>query len=258
MYYFFRGVLTAAFVTITMFLAGCVTPTGQVATDTANAQADTTMYKPVNYANRSKKGPYVIVLPGEIKSNNSSFLHKFSANNIADFAELELGRDNFRVLERSDLGPMLNEIKLAVAMGDPTALKKFKRGKFKSTKWFIKFDVLKAEKVAESTKGFDGRALGAVVGSFIGGLSGAATGVAAGSVKVEGDAGVWVIGMRYKLIDASTTEQVATNYFEKKMEVGADEVRVMGVKSKDKRQVTLDSMVQRLIQECVADIDRYK
>ena len=77
------------------------------------------MYKPVEYSNKDKKGPALIVIPGEIKSSNATFTQKFSANNIADFGELELSSANFQVLERSNLGPILNEFTLAYNLGDP-------------------------------------------------------------------------------------------------------------------------------------------
>ena len=75
----------------------------------ANAAADKTIYQAVDYTNKNKKGPALVVIPGEIKSNNATFLQKFTANNIADFGELELSNANFQVLERSNLGPLLNE-----------------------------------------------------------------------------------------------------------------------------------------------------
>ena len=56
-------------------------------------------------SNANKKGPALVVIPGEIKSNNATFLQKFTANNIADFGEIELSSANFQVLERSNLGP---------------------------------------------------------------------------------------------------------------------------------------------------------
>ena len=63
---------------------------GSSTSQKANAAADQAIYKPVEYANAGKKGPALIVLPGEIKSNNATFLQKFTANNIADFGEIEL------------------------------------------------------------------------------------------------------------------------------------------------------------------------
>ena len=54
----------------------------------ANQRADGTMNQQVTYANAAQKGPRIIVLPGQIKSNNATFLHHISVNNIADFADL--------------------------------------------------------------------------------------------------------------------------------------------------------------------------
>lgn len=67
--------------------------------------------------------------------------------------------------------------------------------------------------------------------------------------------GVWIIGMRYKIIDANTTEQVATGYSEEKMELGAKGTSVLGVSSSESGGLTLDSLVQRLIQKTVWEID---
>jgi hypothetical protein len=70
---------------------------------------------------------------------------------------------------------------------------------------------------------------------------------------------VWVIGMRYKILDAETTEQLAQGYTEEKMEVGATGTSVMGVSSSQQGGVGLDTMVQRLVQKSVWEIDsKYK
>lgn len=228
------------------------------ASETANAIADQAMYKPVNYENANKKGPQIVVLPGDIKSSNATFAQKISTNNIADYGELELGKANFGVLERSDLGPLLNEITLGVNMGDQAALEKFKRGKFQSTKWFIKFDVLKAEPVAKAKTGFDGGALSGIAGSLLGGVTGSITQTAGSSIKTSEAAGIWIVGLRYKIMDANTSEQVATNYFEEKMELGAKNTSVLGISGGQEEGVTLDTMVQRLVQQAVADIDSKK
>lgn len=230
---------------------------GSSTSQQANQMADRGMYKPVEYANASKPGPVIVVIPGEIKSNNASFTQKFGPNNIADYAELELGKANFKVLERSELGPMLREFQLAYTMGDPKAARKvLQKGKFKTTKWVIKFDVLKAEPVAAAQEGFDGQALGSIIGIASGSRGGAAAGVAVGSVKTSESTGVWVIGMRYKLINANTTEQVATGYTEEKMELGAKSTSVLGFSSGQAGGLTLDSLVQRLVQKNVYEIDK--
>ena len=174
---------------------------GSSTSDKANAAADAAAYKEVEYSNRNKKGPALVVIPGEIKASNATFTQKFTANNIADFGELELSSANFQVLERANLGNLLQEISLAYNLGDPAAARKSMQvGKLKTTKWIVKFDILKAEQIAENKKGFDGRAVGGLIGMF-GGLGGAVGSQVAGSVKTQDSTGVWLIGMRYKIMD---------------------------------------------------------
>jgi curli biogenesis system outer membrane secretion channel CsgG len=240
---------------------------GKETSEKANAAADQTIYQPVTYTNAAKKGPAVIVIPGEIKSNNATFLQKFTSNNIADFGEVELSSANFTVLERSNLGPLLKEFELAYNLGDPDQARKFlKMGKLKTTKYVVKFDILKTEQVAAAQSGFDGRTLGqmagllgAFSGSRGGAQAGAVGGTAVGSVHSDEATSVWVIGMRYTIINAETTEQVATGYTEEKMEIGATSSGALGVHQSQQGGVSLDTMVQRLVQKSVWDIDsKYK
>ncbi|HJW24811.1 MAG TPA: hypothetical protein VJ576_07920 [Rhodocyclaceae bacterium] len=233
---------------------------GSSSSQQANQMADKAMYKAIEYQNAGKPGPVIVVIPGEVKSSNASFTQKFGPNNIADYAELELGNANFKVLERTDLGPLLNEFTLAYTMGDPnTARKMLQKGKFKTAKWVVKFDVLKAEPVAQAQQGFDGGTVGSLISIFGGSRGSQAAGVAAGSVKTEESTGVWIIGMRYKIINANTTEQVATGYTEEKMELGAKGTSILGFSSGASGGLTLDSLVQRLVQKSVWEIDaKYK
>lgn len=240
---------------------------GSETSQKANQSADQALYKAVEYTNANKKGPALVVIPGDIKSNNATFIQKFTANNIADFAEIELSSANFPVLERSNLGPLLKEFELAYNLGDPDAARKMLRmGKLKSTKFVVKFDILKTEQVAAAQSGFDGRVLGqmagllgAYSGSRGGAQAGAVGGTAVGSVRSGESSGVWIIGMRYKIIDAETTEQVAQGYTEEKMEVGATSSSALGVSNSQQGGVSLDTMVQRLVQKSVWEIDnKYK
>ena len=234
---------------------------GSSTSQKANASADQALYQPVTYTNANKPGPQIIVLPGEIKSNNATFLQKFTPNNIADFGEVELSAANFKVLERSNLGPVLNEFTLAYNLGDPQAARKILgMGKLKSTKYVIKFDILKTEQIAAAQEGFDGRALGAMAGALSGwGRGGQAAAIGAGSVHSNEASSVWIIGMRYKIINAETTEQVANGYTEEKMEIGAKSTSVVGISQSQQGGVGLDTMVQRLVQKSVWDIDnKYK
>ena len=265
--------LGAALLAVTSLAAaqpkwGNPSPTaGKETSQKANAAADQTLYQSVTYTNAAIKGPAVIVIPGEIKSNNATFMQKFTANNIADFGEVELSSANFPVLERANLGPLLNEFELAYNLGDPDQARKFLRmGKLKSTKYVVKFDILKTEQVASAQQGFDGRTLGqmagllgAFSGSRGGAQAGAVGGTAIGSVHSNEATSVWVIGMRYKVINAETTEQVATGYTEEKMEIGATSSGALGSSQSQQGGVSLDTMVQRLVQKSVWEIDnKYK
>lgn len=238
-------------------LLGC-----QSASQQANTQADAAMYQPVTYANASKPGPQVVVIPGAVKSANATFAQKYGPNNIADYAEIELGKDNFQVLERQDLGSMLQEIEVAANLGDANTLRKFKKGKMQATNWLVRFDVLKAEPVAQVEKKFSGAPMGGVMGGVLAHTTGWGYGYAAdsavSSVSAEEASGVWIIGLRYKVIDANTGEQKATNYFEDKMELSAKGGGAMGYTERKTVSVTLDTMVQRLIQRAVAEMDAMK
>lgn len=256
-----RGVMFSCLGLLIAFTSGCVpssTGTGGAASMRANEEADKAMYQPVNYSNSGKRGPTLVVLPGQIKASSATFRQRVTPNNIADFGEIELSNANFGVLERTDLGPLLKEVNLAVRMGDPTALQKFKRGKFKSTKWFVKFDVLKAQETAKAGSGFRGNALGSIFGKVVGGVTGSVGDTAISSAQTREGAAVWIVGMRYKIIDAATTQQVSSGYVEKKMETGRKAQGLLGMSGSASQLVTLDSVVQRLVQELVVKIDRQK
>ena len=240
---------------------GNASPTaGSSTSQKANAAADAAAYQEISYTNRNKKGPSLVVIPGEIKSAHATFTQKFTANNIADFGELELSNANFTVLERSSLGALLNEVSLAYNLGDAAkARKTMKMGKLKTTKWIVKFDILKAEQISENKQGFDGAAIGGLISTLSGSRNSYAAGQVVSSVKTGEATGVWLIGMRYKIMNASTTAQVAQGYKELKMEVGATGTSVLGISQSAKGGVGMDTMVQRLIQTAVWDIDaKYK
>ncbi len=249
-----RILLMLTTIAMAVVLAGCQ----QSASRSANAQADAMMYKPVAYANAAAAGPCLVVIPGEIKSANASFCQKITPNNIADFAEMELTKANFQVLERSDMGPLLEEVAIAANMGDAEGLKKLKKGKFETTNWFVRFDILKAEPVAQASNSFDGDAFGAIAGAFIPGRAGYATDVAMSSAHSSEAAKVWIVGMRYKVIDATTGRQVTNGYFEQKMEVGGKASSFMGVSQAQAGGATLDTLAQRLVQLAVKDLDAKK
>ena len=131
----------------------------------------------------------------------------------------------------------------------------------------VKFDILKTEQVAVGAAGLRrprdrqrwSASSAAFSGSRGGAQAGAVGGTAVGSVQTGESTGVWVIGMRYKIINAETTEQLAQGYTEEKMEVGAKSSSVLGVSQSQQGGVSLDTMVQRLVQKSVWEIDnKYK
>lgn len=259
-----RAAAAAAAISFTMLGNGALaqptfgnpSPTaGSETSQQANAAADAAAYKPVDYVNKGTKGPALVVIPGEIKSNNATFTQRFLPNNIADFAELELSQANFAVLERSNLGNLLQEISLAYNLGDADkARQTMQVGKLKTTQWIVKFDILKAEQIAKAQQGFDGRAIGGIIGMF-GGTGGAVAGRTTASVQTRDETGVWLIGMRYRIMDANTTEQVAQGYQELRMEVGSKQTSVLGVSQGATGGVGLDTMIHRLVQTAVYEID---
>ena len=249
-------------------VSGCVTesgtstglaPDGSDVAATARALAEKSAVQPVIYENAAQQGPPLVVLPGQFKLTNSVFAQKFTPNNIADFAEIELEKANFKVLERAHLGPLLDEVTLAVNMGDPGGLKRFRKGKFVTTRWFIQFDVLKAEPVAEAGTDFDGKALGSLITTLAGdNIGGRAAGGIVSSVGGSEDAKVWIVGLRYKILDAASSAIVKSGYVEDKMEVGGSSTTFLGISQTEHSAMSMDSMVQRLVQKCVAEIDRAK
>ncbi|MDQ7830615.1 MAG: hypothetical protein RDU30_02685 [Desulfovibrionaceae bacterium] len=225
----------------------------------AHELAEEAVYKPVEYINASIPGPEIVVLPGEMKSVNATFVQKVTDNNIRDFAELELSKANFRVLERADTQEFFNEFALAANLGDAEALSIFKKGRFKATNWLVAFDVLKAEPVADVKQSVDGSTLGALVGIglTLAGSSdaGRIAGTAIASIKGNDRSIIWNVGMRYKILDANSGMQVATGYFEDKLEIKSSMQSFLGATQEQASSVTLDTLVQRLVQKAVQEID---
>jgi len=219
--------------------------------DTAVQQAGVAKYQKVTYANASKKGPQVVVLPGVVKSMNADFTKQFSPASIADFAEVELANANFQVLERHNLGDMLKEIEVAVNLGDMNTVKKFKKGRMQATNWFIRFDIIKAAIVQKEEHAHANNLAGTIVGGILG--------AAISAKQSGGKSETWLIGLRYTVLDVNTGQQVATDYLEDTMTLSA-EVH----KSINDSQAVLngdggpETIVQRLIQQAVQRIDELK
>ena len=240
---------------------------GSTVSRVANESVDRAAYRRINYSNASKPGAALVVMPGEIKVTDAVLTQQIIPSSIADWAEVELAQANFKVLERTALGSVLMEVDTATRLGDRAAMESLVRsGQLKGTRWLAKFDLLKAEPVATASRGVDGQPVADVVGilgqwsNSLRGQRAAQVGqVAAGSVQAERSAQVWLVGMRYRVIDAETGEQAGQGYVEERMESGAQGTAVMGVSGSSQGGVGFDTMVQRLVQRSVWEIDaRFK
>jgi len=228
---------------------------GSSASDRANAMADRASYQDIKYVNANKPGPRLIVLDGQIRTANPTFLNAEHPNNIADFAEVELLKANFNVLERRQLQALLGEFNTAYSLGDPNlARRTLEKGKVASTRWVVRFDILRAEPIAKASSGFSGNKLSSTLGSLFNKVPSQAQASVA-SMQSQNTSEVWIVGMRYTIIDATTTEQVASKYLEDKMELGASSSTAVGISNSAQGGATLDTLVTRLIQQSVADID---
>jgi hypothetical protein len=233
----------------------------------ANESVDRAAYRRISYSNAGKGGAALVVMPGEVRLTDPVLTQLVLPSSIADWAEIELSQANFKVLERSALGAVLMEVDTAARLGDRAAMESVVRsGQLKGTRWLVKFDLLKAEPVAAASRGVDGRVAADVVGilgQWSNSLRGQRTAqvgqVAAGSVQAERTAEVWLVGMRYRVIDAETSEQAGQGYVEERMESGVQATAVMGVSGSSRGGVGFDTMVQRLVQRAVWEIDaRFK
>ena len=191
---------------------------GSETSQKANASADQALYQPVEYTNVNKKGPALIVIPGEIKSNNATFLQKFTANNIADFGEIELSERQLPGARALESRPAAQRIRARLQPG------RSRRGaQVPAHGQAEDHQVHRQVRHPEDRAGRrgaaglrrprarpDGRAARRLRRSRGGAQAGTVAGAGVGSVQTSESSGVWIIGMRYKIINAETTEQVAT------------------------------------------------
>ncbi|GAB7082030.1 hypothetical protein [Megalodesulfovibrio paquesii] len=229
----------------------------------AHEMAEAAVYKPVEYQNANMTGPPVVVLPGTFNTRSAAYVHKYCKNSLCDFAELELSKANFTVLENADQQPLFEEIALAATMSDADALRLFRKSSLPTARYLMAFDVLKAEPIAWEAKGGDGQILGAIVELGIllatrgddSGL-GKSANAAISSIKAYDYNTTWQVTLGYKVIDPDTGTIVHSGSVEEK-QVAQDELNAaLGISEKTTSAFTVDSLVQRLIQKAVADLDK--
>jgi hypothetical protein len=74
-------------------------------------------------------------------------------------------------------------------------------------------------------------------------------------VNVSSSTVTWTVGMSYTIIDANTTAQVAKAHKEEALHVDSTSMSRGTLEHSNARQLSLDSAVQRRVQENVAEID---
>jgi hypothetical protein len=210
------------------------------------------------YINKQIRGPRVIVLSGQVKNINTDILGRLNAADVVGYAETELTRANFGVLERGNaaVDKMLGEMETAFALGDPKAAGAvFKKGALSTSSLFIKFDIVKAEVIGQKTSGVSGEKASGFLGGFLGSIAGAA----AKMVKTEDKKVTWLVGLQYKILDGGTTEVKASDYIEVQAEVNTSEKSVGFMETSDMSIISINTIAQHLIQQAVLKIDsQYK
>ena len=106
---------------------------GQRDSQKANAAADQAIYQAVKYMNANKKGPALIVIPGEIKSNNATFLQKFTAEQHRRLRRARTVHRQFPGARALEPRPAAQRIRARLQPGRPGPARKFMRmGKLKT------------------------------------------------------------------------------------------------------------------------------
>lgn len=233
------------------------------ASKSAHEKADAAMYKPIEYENTSVQGPAVVVMPGVVKSRSVYFLGKYGDSNIKDFAEIELGKANFTLVESADKQPMFTEMACAVNLGDPQALRLFKNKCAPKAKCFVTFDVIEAEPVAWEVKGGSGEVAGMLIelGFLIANKGessalGKSLGTAVSSLKKYDYKTTWNVTLRYKVVDAFEGKELCSNEIKEQHVVESQMSSAIGVTNTETGNMTMDTLIQRLIQRAVHEIDK--
>ena len=215
--------------------------------------ADQAIYQPVEYTNVNKKGRRWSSFPARSRATTRPSCRSSRRTTSPTSARSSSRPPTSRCWSARTSGPLLNEFALAYNLGDPDAARKFLRHG-QAEEHQVRREVRHPEDragrrgaVRASTAARSGRWPDCWASSAVhaAAQAGAVAGAGIGSVHTSESSGVWIIGMRYKIINAETTEQVAQGYTEEKMEVGAKSTSVLGVSESQQGGVSLDTMVQR-------------
>ncbi len=238
-----------------VLLFGCVETTQK-----AHEIAAQNLYHDLAYENAAQPGPSVVVLPGKIQSASYEFQAQVKPDNLRDYGELELGKANFRVQEKSALPDIYQEIALAVNLGDGSMAKKFKKLKIDPPQWIVLFDVADVKTKTTAFKFTDKNAAsfaGALMGGLFLGASGAKMGEGLmGSVNSAEEQRQWDVTLGYRILDGATGQQLYQGQFTEQAVINRELKGFLGVDASEAGGITLSTVSLRLIQKAVQDIDK--
>jgi hypothetical protein len=235
-----------------VFLTGCGKSMQQ-----AHELAAPNLYHEATYENAAQPGPSVVVLPGNLSSETYEFLSQVKSDNLREYGELELGKANFKVLEKNSLANIYQEIAVAANLGDGSVAKRFSKHKITPPQWLVVFDIAKvhAQTLAFSfTDKNSAMFAGALMGSFLGSAS-LGQGVV-GSINAAKEQRVWDITLRYRILDGVSGQQLHEGCFTEQATINRELTGFLGVDAAQAGGLTLGTVTQRLVQKAVADIDK--
>lgn len=249
-----RSSRTVLLLMMLALLAGC----GQ-ASKKAHEVADQNLYQAVEYANASQPGPTVIVLPGQVSAVSYEFLARVSPGALRDFAEAEMGKCNFKVLDRAEDQAMFGEIAVAANLGDASVASKFKKFKLTPPQWLVSFDIVEVQARSTGFKHTDKQSAamaGAFMGSLLlGDLGAKAGGATLGSISSAEEQREWSVTMRYRVMDGATGELLHEGSFSDTTTVFREIKGFMGFDQTQAGGVQIFRSVQGLVQKSIQEID---
>ncbi len=252
-----KWVLTWGMVVVASWLAvGCVKTAERAA-----ELSEQNLYQGVVYANAAKKGPKVLVVPGIAGSGYYEFACAVTPDKLCDYAELEFGKANFPVLDRSSLKERLQEIALAVNMSDSTALRNAVADVTDKADWLVRVSVVDATPQTLDCHFTDKQSsamAGALMGSMLfGGGSGAQAGAAViGSINSVEENRKWTVDLAYEVIDPQTGAVVHQGQLKDVTTLLHEIKGFLGVDNAEKSGKRFDALVQKLVQQAVQDMDK--
>ncbi|AGW14322.1 hypothetical protein [Megalodesulfovibrio gigas] len=233
-------------------LAGC----GK-SMETARQLAAHNVYKEVAYENAAHPGPSVVVLPGVITSPSYEFLANVKPDTLLEYGELELGKANFKIVERNSLASIYQEIALAANLGDGSMSARFAKVDLAPPQWLILFDIADVQTQTTAFSYSDKNSAsfaGALVGSFFGSAEIGQS--VMGSISNAKEQRAWNITMHYRILDGATGRKLHEGKFTEQATINRELKGFMGVDTAQASGLTLGTVTQRLVQKAVQDIDR--